>query len=81
MLALLAMDLISMNELHEFLREAIEMREAMKSFELDILDKVVRCKVREGFRNLEFRRSMDLELIIEFAKSSSRSSVDLVMIK
>jgi len=81
LLALLATNLISMNELHRFLREAIEIREAMKSFELDILDEIVRCKVREGFRDLEFRRSMNFESIIEFVELSSRSSIDLVMIK
>jgi len=81
LLALLAANLILMNELHEFLREAIEVRETMKSFELDILDEVVKCKVKEGFRDLEFRRSMNSKLVIELARSSSRSSIDLVMIK
>jgi len=81
LLALLVANLILMNELHEFLREAIEVGEAMKSFELDILDEVVRCKVREGFRDLEFCRSMNSKLIIESIESSSRSSIDLVIIK
>jgi len=81
LLALLAGNLISMNELHEFLREAIEMKGAMKSFESDILDEIVRCKVREEFRNLEFRRPMNSKSIIELARSSSRSSIDLVIIK
>ena len=81
LLALLATNLISMNELHGFLREAIEVRRTIKSFELDILDEIVRCKVGEEFRDLEFRRSMNLESIIEFARSSSRSLVDLVIIK
>jgi len=54
LLALLAANLISMNELHGSLREAIEMGGAMESFELDILDKIVKCKVREEFRDLEF---------------------------
>jgi hypothetical protein len=53
----------------------------MENSESDILDKVVRCKVREGFRDLEFRRPMNLESVIEPAGSSSRSSIDLVIIK
>ena len=81
LLALLAVDLILVNELYKFLREAIEIRGAIKSFELNILDKIVRCKVREEFRDLEFRRSMNPKSIIEFAKLSSRSSIDLVIIK
>ena len=81
LLALLAANLILMNELHEFLREAIEIRGTMKSSKSNILDEIVRCKVREGFRDLEFRRSMNFKLIIEFAKSLGRSLVDLVIIK
>ncbi len=53
----------------------------MESSESNILDEVVRCKVREEFRDLEFRRPMDPESIIEPARSSSRSSIDLVMVK
>jgi len=53
----------------------------MESSKSNILDEVVRCKVKEEFRDLEFCRSMDPESIIEFAKSSSRSSIDLVIIK
>jgi len=81
LLALLATNLIPMNELYEFLREAIEVRGTMKSSKLDILDEIVKCKVGEEFRDLEFRRPMDPKLVIELARSSSRSSVDLVMIK
>jgi len=81
LLALLATNLISMNELHEFLREAIEIRRAIKSSKLDILDEVVKCKVREEFRDLEFRRSMNSKLIIKLARSSNRLLIDLVMIK
>jgi len=75
------MRMISMNELHEFLREAIEVKRAIKSFESNILDEIVKCKVKEEFRDLEFRRSMNLKLVIELARSSSRSSIDLVIIK
>jgi len=81
LLALLAANLILMNKLHEFLREAIEVRKAIKSFELDILDEVVKCKVKEEFRDLEFCRSMNSKSIIRFARSSSCSLVDLVIIK
>jgi len=47
----------------------------------NILDKVVRCKVGEEFRDLEFRRPMDPESVIGPAGPSGRSPVDLVMIK
>ncbi len=50
----------------------------MKSSESDILDKIVRCKVEEEFRDLEFRRPMDPELVIG---SSSRLLVDLLIVK
>jgi len=53
----------------------------MKSSKSNILDKIVRCKVKEEFRDLEFRRPMDSKLIIEFAKSSSRLLVDLLIVK
>jgi len=52
----------------------------VESFESDILDEVVRCKVGKEFRDLEFRRPMDSESVIEPAESSSRSSIDLVMV-
>jgi len=81
LLALLAADLIPVNELHGSLREAIEVGGAVESSESDILDEVVRCKVGEGFRDLEFRRPMDPESVIGPAGPSGRSPVDLVMVK
>lgn len=78
---LLAKDLISMNELHRSLREAIEMRGAMKSSKSNILDEVVKCGVKEKYQDLKIRRSMDPKSIIGPARSSSRSSIDLVTIK
>jgi len=53
----------------------------MKSSESNILDKIVKCKVEEEFRDLEFRRPMDPELVIEFAGSSGRLLVDLLIVK
>jgi len=47
LLALLAADLIPVNELHGSLREVIEEGGAVESFESDILDEVVGCKVGE----------------------------------
>lgn len=47
LLALLAADLIPVNELHGSLREVIEVGGAVESFESDILDEVVGCKVGE----------------------------------
>jgi len=81
LLALLATNLILVNELHGSLREAIEVRGAIKSFELDILDKIVRYKVREDIRDLEFRRPMNPKSIVGPTESSSHLSIDLVMIK
>jgi len=53
----------------------------MKSSKLNILDKIVRCKVKEEFRDLEFRRPMDSELVIEFVESSSRLLVNLLIVR
>ena len=57
------------------------MGRAVESSESDILDETVRCKVGEGFRDLEFRRPMDPESVIGPAGPSGRSPVDLVMVK
>jgi hypothetical protein len=57
------------------------MGRAVESSESDILDEIVRCKVGEGFRDLEFRRPMDPESVIGPAGPSGRSPVDLVMVK
>jgi hypothetical protein len=81
LLALLAANLISINELYKSLREAIEVEGAIKSSESDILDEVVRCKVGEEFRDLDFCCSMDPESVIGPAGPSGRSPVDLVMVK
>jgi len=81
LLALLATNLMLINKLYKFLRKAIKIREAIKSSKLDILNKIVKCKVKEESQNLEFCYSINFELIIEFGKSSSRLLIDLVIIK
>ncbi len=81
LLALLATNLILINKLYKFLREAIKIEETIKSSKLDILNKIVKCKVREKFQDLEFCRSINSKSIIESTKSSNRSLVDLVIIK
>jgi len=81
LLALLATNLISINKLYKFLRKAIKIERAIKDSKLDILDKIVRWKVREEFRDLEFRYSIDSKSIIESIKLLNRSLIDLVIIK
>jgi len=49
LLALLVTNLTLINKLCKFLREAIEIRETIESSKLDILNKIVRCKVKEVF--------------------------------
>jgi len=63
------------------LRKAIKVRATIKSSKLDILDKIVRCKVKEKDRDLEFRRSINSELIIQSTRLSNRLSIDLVIIR
>jgi len=81
LLALLATNLILINKLHKFLCEAIKIKKTIKSFKLNILNKIVRCKVREEFQDLKFCRLMNFKSIIESTKSSSRLSIDLIIIK
>ncbi len=81
LLALLAADLIPVNELHGSLREATEVGGAVESSESDMLDGVVGCKVGEEFLDLEFRRPVNPDSVIGPAGPSGRSPVDLVMVK
>ena len=81
LLVLLATNLILINKLYRFLRKTIEIIEAIKSSKLDILDKIVRCKVREEFRDLEFCCSINFESIIESVKLLNCLLIDLVIIK
>jgi len=71
LLALLATNLILINKFYKFLCEAIKIRETIKSSKLNILNKIVRCKVKEEFQDLEFCCSINLKLIIEFVRSSN----------
>jgi len=68
---LLAKNLILINKFYKFLREVIRVKKTIKSFELDILDKIVKCKIKEKYRDLVFRYSINSKLVIESSKSSS----------
>ncbi len=81
LLVLLATNLILINKLYRFLRKTIEIIEAIKSSKLDILDKIVRCKIEKEFRDLEFCCSINSKSIIKSTRLSSCLSIDLVIIK
>lgn len=79
--ALFATNLISINELYEFLCETIKIKEIVKSFKLNILNKIVEYQIKEKFRDLEFRRLMNFESIVESFELLSRLSIALIIMK
>jgi len=81
LLALLVTNVILINKFYKFLRKAIKIRRIIKSFKLNILNKIIKCKVKEKFRNLKFCCSINLKSIIKFTKLSNCLLIDLVIIK
>jgi len=81
LLALLATNLILVNKLYKFLRKAIKIKKAIKSFRLNILDKIVKYKIKEKFQDLEFCCLINLKSTIKFAKLLSCLFIDLIIVK
>jgi len=81
LLALLAANLILINKLYKLLRKAIKIKKAIKDSKLNILDKNVKYKIKEKFRDLEFCYLINLKSIIKFAKLLSCLFIDLIIVK
>jgi len=64
LLVLLVANLILTNKFYRFLRKTIEIQKTIKSFKLNILDKIVKYKVEKEFQlDLEFCCLIDFKSI------------------